>query len=443
MSSPRAFAVSLLLVCLVSTTALAAAPDVPIPTFNRDVMPIMEEHCQQCHRSGEIAPMPLTTYKEARPFAAAINEAVTLRKMPPWYADPHYGHFTNDISLSAHDIALLSAWAKNGAPEGDPKDLPPARQFTEGWNIRKPDMVLQMPAAFNVPARGAIDYQYVLIPGKFDKDVWVQMVEVRPDNRAVLHHVIAFVRPPNSKWLTGIKPGVPYVPTKEESDMSDAEFLVGYAPGMPPDAFPPGRAKLIRAGSDIIFQMHYTTNGHAGTDQTKIGIVFANAADVKQRVLTLAATNDKFEIPAGDSNYQAESEFEFGTDSRIVSLMPHMHLRGKDFEFKAIYPTGESQVLLRVPNYSFSWQLVYVPQGDIVVPKGTRIHCTAHYDNSANNPYNPDPSKRISWGDQSWDEMMIGFFDVAFDKNMAVKELFPPEKTEKAEAVAPKREGSR
>ena len=432
---------------VLAATIHAAAPDATAPTFNRDVMPIMQAHCQQCHRAGEIAPMPLTTYKEARPFAAAIKEAVALRKMPPWYADPHYGHFTNDTSLSPHDIAILTGWAKNGAPEGDPKDLPAARQFIEGWNIPKPDMVLQMPAPFSVPATGTIDYQYVLVPGKFDKDVWVQAAEVRPDNRAVLHHLIAFIRPKGSKWLAGIKPGIPYVPPKEESDMSDAEMLVGYAPGMPPDSFPAGRAKLVRAGSDIIFQMHYTTNGKPGTDQTKIGLAFANAADVKQRVLTLSATNDKFEIPPGDSNYQAESEFEFGTDTRIVSFMPHMHLRGKDFEFKAVYPTGESQVLLQVPNYSFSWQLVYVPQGDIAIPKGTKLHCIAHYDNSANNPYNPDPSKSITWGDQSWDEMMIGFFDVAFDKNMDVKELFPPEKPETdkpvAEAIPPKKDGTR
>ena len=434
-----------LLALVFAASLLRAAPDTATPTFNRDVMPILQAHCQECHRAGEIAPMPLTTYKEARPFAAAINEAVMLRKMPPWYADSHYGHFANDISLSAPEIAVLSAWAKGGAPEGDAKDLPAARQFTEGWRIRKPDMVLQMPAPFNVPASGTIDYQYVLVPGKFDHDVWVQMAEVRPDNRAVLHHVIAFIRPPKSKWLAGIKPGVPYVPPKEESDMSDSEFLVGYAPGMPPDAFPAGRAKLIPAGSDIIFQMHYTTNGHPGTDQTKIGLVFADSADVKERVLTLAAINDKFEIPAGDSNYRAESEFEFGTNSRIVSLMPHMHLRGKDFEFKAIYPTGESEVLLRVPNYSFSWQLIYLPQRDIEVPKGTKIHCVAHYDNSPNNPFNPDPSKRITWGDQSWDEMMIGFFDVAFDKNMPVKNLFPEKKEGKPVDVAamPKRGGAK
>jgi hypothetical protein len=431
------------LAVLAAGAVFAASPELSTPTFDRDVMPVLQAHCQQCHRAGEVAPMSLMTYREARPFAAAIKEAVTLRKMPPWYADPHYGHFANDISLSQHDIDLLVAWAKNGAPEGDAGDLPPARQFLEGWNIRKPDVVLEMPAAFHVPATGTIDYQYVLIPGKFDKDTWVQMAEVRPDNRAVLHHVIAWVRPPGSKWAASIKPGVPFVPSKEEADMSDAQFLVGYAPGMPPMMLPDGRAKLIKAGSDIIFQLHYTANGHAGADQTKIGLSFAKEDAVKERVLTLAATNEKFDIPPGDPNYQAESEFEFGTSTRVISLMPHMHLRGKDFEFKAIYPTGESEVLLRVPNYSFSWQLVYAPRTDLVIPKGTKLHCTAHYDNSPNNPYNPDPAKHIQWGDQSWDEMMIGFFDVAFDKGMDASKLFVEKKEEPAKTAAmPKKDSA-
>jgi hypothetical protein len=432
-----------LLLALTAASTFAASTNSSSPTFNRDVMPILQDHCQQCHRVGEIAPMPLMTYRETRPFAAAIKEAVALRKMPPWFADPHYGHFQNDRSLSQHDIDVLVDWAKNGAPEGNAKDLPPAREFVEGWNIRKPDVVLQMPAAFDVPASGTVEYQYILVPGHFDKDTWVQMAEVRPGNRAVLHHVIAFVRPAGSKWLASIKPGIPYVPTKDESDMRDAEFLVGYAPGLPPTMLPEGRAKLIKAGSDIIFQMHYTTNGHAGTDQTKIGLAFAKPEDVKERVYTLAATNSKFAIPPGDANYQAESEFEFGADTKIVDFLPHMHLRGKDFEYKAIYPTGESQMLLNVPKYSFSWQLVYVPQNDIVIPKGTKLHCTAHYDNSINNPNNPDATKEVKWGDQSWDEMMIGFFDVAFDKHTSVDKLFPEKKKDPVKtAEIPKKESA-
>lgn len=417
----------------------AAAPESGIPTFSRDVAPILQDHCQSCHRPGEIAPMSFMTYKQVRPFAAAIKEAVSLRKMPPWFADPHYGTFSNDRRLSERDIDTLVRWVKSGAAEGDPKDLPPPKHFIEGWNIKQPDMVLQMPATFQVPETGVLEYQYVLVPGKFDEDTWVQMAEVRPGNRAVLHHVIAFVRPPGSKWLASIKPGVPYVPTKEESEMSDAAFLVGYAPGVPAMTLAPGRAKLIKAGSDIIFQMHYTTNGHAGTDRTSIGLNIIDSATVKERVLTVAATTQDFAIPPNDPNYQVDAEIQFASDTKIVEMLPHMHLRGKDFEYKAIYPDGTTKTLLRVPHYSFSWQLTYIPENDITVPKGTTIHATAHYDNSANNPANPDPAKTVRYGDQSWEEMMFGFFDVAVAKDMDIRNLFPKPKEEQANtAVCPK-----
>jgi hypothetical protein len=418
---------------LFAAATLMAADSVP--TYTHDVAPILRANCETCHRAGEAAPMSLRTYKEVRPFAAAIKEAVALRKMPPWYADPHYGKFANDRSLSQHDIDTLVAWAKAGAPEGDPGDTPKPASFTDGWNIRNPDIVLEMPASFHVPATGAVEYQYILVPGKFTQDTWVQMSEVRPGNRTVLHHIIAFVRPPGSKWLKSIQPGIPYVPPKDESDMKGAEFLVGYAPGMPADVLPDGRAKLIKAGSDIIFQMHYTPNGKATTDQSKIGLSLAKVP-VTERVLTLAATTRDFAIPPGAPDYQVESEFEFGAATKIVSLMPHMHLRGKDFRFTAMYPTGETQTLLQVPNYSFSWQLVYYPTADLVVPKGTKLHCVAHYDNSANNRFNPDPTKEVHYGDQSWEEMMFGFFEVAVDKNLDISKLFVQHKKEAQAAPA-------
>ncbi len=411
----------------------AAAPGENSPTFTRDVAPILQDHCQSCHRAGEVAPMSLITYKEVRPFAAAIKQAVSLRKMPPWFADPHYGTFSNDRRLSQRDIDTLVTWAKSGALEGDPKDMPAPRHFLEGWNIKQPDIILQMPSAFSVPESGVLDYQYILVPGKFDKDVWVQMAEVRPGNRALLHHVIAFVRPPGSKWLAGIQPGVPFVPTKEKSETGSGALLVGYAPGMPAMTLAPGRAKLIKAGSDIIFQMHYTTNGHAGSDQTTIGLSVVPPDQVRERVLTVAATTKDFAIPPNDSNYQVDAELKFDSDTNIVQMMPHMHLRGKDFEFKATFPDGATKTLLRVPNYSFSWQLTYLPENDVFVPKGTVIHATAHYDNSVNNPANPDPAKTVKYGDQSWDEMMFGFFDVAVAKDMDLRKLFPP--AEKAETA--------
>ena len=423
-----------LLSVIISAVATAATPG-SIPTYDRDVAPIVQDHCQQCHRAGEIAPMSLMNYKEVRPYAAAMKEAVALRKMPPWFADPHYGHFANDRALSQPDIDTLVAWVNAGAPEGDAKDLPAPRTFVEGWNIDKPNLVLDMPAPFTVPPSGTIAYQYYIIPSHFERDTWVQMAEVRPGNRAVLHHVIAYIRPPGSKWLANIKPGFAYVPaSEEEGDMRDAEFLVGYAPGLPPTLLPEGRAKLIKAGSDIIFEMHYTANGHAATDKTTIGLKLVDDSAVKERVVTMLAADGAIAIPPGDSNYKAEADFKFGSDARIVALMPHMHLRGKDFEYTATYPTGETQTLLKVPHYSFSWQLAYIPTGDLVIPKGTNIHCTAHFDNSKNNPYNPDPTKKITWGQQSWDEMMIGFFDVAIDKHMDQDKLFSP-KEKKDEPV--------
>lgn len=281
-----------------------------------------------------------------------------------------------------------------------------------------------MPAKFEVPASGTIEYQYVLVPLNLTEDKWVQRAELRPGNRALVHHVIAYVRPPGSKWMADAKPGIPYVP-KQGGEKGENEFLVGYAPGMPPDILPPGRAKMLKKGSDIILQLHYTANGKPGSDQTTVGLIYATEP-VKERVYTIAATTNKFVIPPGDPNYEVDSSFEFGAETHVTQMMPHMHLRGKDFLFRAVYPTGEKQVLLSVPHYDFNWQLAYLPEHDVIMPKGSRIECVAHYDNSANNPNNPDATKEVRYGDQSWEEMMFGFFDVAVDANKDLRSILPP-----------------
>lgn len=407
--------------CLPGATKSSA----PTVTYNKDVAPIIQKSCQGCHRPGEAAPMSFVNYKDTRPWASAIKEAVLLKKMPPWFADPHYGKFSNDRSLSASEIQTLVSWAESGAPEGKSVSPPPP-PFVNGWNIGKPDAEFEMSAEYHVPASGTIDYQYILIPGNFTEDKWVQRAEVRPGNRALVHHVIAFIRPPGSQWMKNAQPGVPFVPRKG-GEGGAGEFLVGYAPGTVPEILEPGRAKLIKAGSDIIFQMHYTANGKEGLDRSKIGLIYATEP-VKERVYTIAATTNKFVIPPGDPNYKVESSFEFGNDAKVIAFLPHMHLRGKDFEYRAVYPTGEKEVLLSVPHYSFSWQLSYYPAKDLVMPKGTRIECTAHYDNSANNPNNPDSTKEVRYGDQSWEEMMFGFFDVALDANAELKNIFPERK---------------
>jgi hypothetical protein len=383
----------------------------------------------------------MLTYKETRPWAAAIKEAVKTRKMPPWFADPNYGKFTNGHTLSEADIRTITGWVDAKAPEGDPRDLPPPVQWVEGWQIGKPDLIIELPMRYDIPASGVIDYQHIIVPTGFTEDRWVQAAEVRPTHRAVVHHIIAFVREPQSNWFRAEKAGqffiAPQVKTKEEPDTSalPSDFLVGYAPGQPAEILQPGQAKLIKAGSDIVFQVHYTPNGTATWDQTKLGIVFAKAPP-KERVLTLSATNGTFKIPPGDPNYRVDSTFEVGTEVKLSGVHPHMHGRGKDFEYRLVYPTNETQTILKVPHYNWHWQNWYTLTDPIVLPKGTRIECTAHFDNSPNNPDNADPTKEVAWGEQSWDEMMVGFFNLTFDASTPVQRLFATGKN--AAAIASK-----
>jgi hypothetical protein len=412
---------------LLFACSLTAANSPPPVTFSKDVLPVLQKSCQGCHRPGEAVPFSLLTYEESRPWAKAMKEAVLLRKMPPWFADPQIGEFSNDRSLSQKDIATLAAWSDQGAPQGDPKDAPAPLQFLEGWRIPKPDVVIEMPIDFKVPASGILGLQHIVVPSGFTEDRWVQCAEVRPGNPALVHHIVVFTREPGSKWLNDAKPGVPFDPNskkhrRKKDDGVPGEGVAGYTPGAFPMQLPPGQAILIKAGSDIVFQMHYTTNGKPGTDRSRLGLVFAPGPP-KQRVSSLAAYNDDLKIPAGDPNYRVDSVFDLGAEVQLTSMQPHMHYRGKDFEFRAIYPNGETETLLRVINYKFNWQLSYDLAKPIVLPKGTRIQCTAHFDNSANNPSNPDPTMEVIWGDQSSDEMMIGFFGVAFDANLPLKSL--------------------
>ena len=427
--------------------AVAATAEKPA-TFNKDVLPVLQKNCQTCHRPGEVAPMSFLNYQETRPWAKAIKTAVLSKKMPPWFADAKYGHFQNQRALTEAEIKTLSSWADNGAPEGDAKDKPAPLQFTQGWNI-KPDITVEMPNTFEVPASGILEYQYIVVPTKFEKDTWISAAEVRPGNRAVMHHVIVYVRPPGSAYMKDAKPGIPYVPFQYERDangaairripqapapqpatgdaprppapaanpaagMASVELLTAYAPGLQAQRFDlpiAETAKLIPAGSDLVFQLHYTTNGKPGTDKTKVGLTVA-AQPPKYRHVTANATTMDFVIPPNDPNYETHSAVTFNEDARLVWLMPHMHVRGKDFLYKAVYPTGETDTLLNVPKYDFNWQIGYEEATPLVLPKGTRIECTAHHDNSANNPNNPNPNASVRWGDQTWEEMMMGFFGV-------------------------------
>ncbi len=420
------------LVIGIASAALAAAASTNSapPTFYKDVLPVLQKNCQNCHRPGEAGPMSFMSYESTRPWAKAIKTAVATKKMPPWFADPHYGKFENDRSLSQAEMQTLTAWVDAGAKAGEATDAPKPVEFTDGWGIPKPDVILSMPAAFAIPASGTVDYQYFIVPTNFKEDRYVQYAEARPSNRVLVHHIIAFVREPGSPWLKEAKPGIAFVPSRDSKDRGEGfggDFLAGYAPGTIPQSLKPGQAKLIKAGSDIVLQIHYTANGKTGTDTSRVALVFAKEKPT-QRVLTLASANGEFAIPAGDSNYRVESKIQLQEKATLISFLPHMHLRGKDFEYRAIYPTGETEKLLVVPHYSFSWQLTYNLEKPKVLPAGTVIECTAHFDNSANNAANPDATKVIHFGEQSWDEMMIGFFDVAVDVDTTPMDLLRPKK---------------
>jgi hypothetical protein len=387
--------------------------------------------------------MSLLTYHDVRPRAKAIRDAVLQKRMPPWFADAKHGRFANDRSLSKTDIATLVAWANGGALEGDAADLLPPRTFVDGWNIGYPDVVLQMPKAFHVPASGTINYRNIVIPAGFTEDRWVQMAEVRPGNREVVHHVIVFIREPGSEWLRWVKPGEPYEVRhlqagrlqqrgsqqgrrKVEEGVRDPEFLTSYVPGSIPMILKPGQAKLIKAGSDLVLELHYSANGKAGTDRTSVGLTFAKEPPMK-RVLTRRAMNWKFVIPAGAPNHRVDAELTLPHDATLLAMLPHMHARGKAVQYRAVYPTGESQTLLDVPRYNFKWQLAYYLEAPLLLPKGTRIKCTAHFDNSPNNPNNPDPTVEVRFGLQSWDEMMICYMDLALDASLNSELLFKQE----------------
>lgn len=365
-------------------------------TFSKDVAPIFYKNCMSCHRQGEIAPMSLVTYKEVRPWAKAIREKVVTRAMPPWHPDPSVGHWVNDRRMSQKEIDTVVKWVDAGAKEGNPKDLPPMPKYSSGWQIGEPDVIFHMPAEYTVPAQGEVAYQYFRVPTNFKEDRYVRAMEARAGNLAVVHHIVIYVREPGQK-------------RSKRLDLGEG-LLGALSPGQTPFIAQPGTAKLIKAGSELIFQLHYTPNGTETKDRSYVGLIFAKEP-VKKVITTAAAFDVRFVIPPGAPNHEVKASYEFEQDSQIISFMPHMHLRGKDITYKATYPDGRSETLLYIPRYNFNWQVYYYPKRALDMPKGTRIEVVAHYDNSANNRLNPDPAKEVRFGEQTWDEMMNGFFD--------------------------------
>lgn len=388
-------AASLWIASLAALPAIGATTT-PAPTFHKDVEPILQKRCQMCHRAGEAAPMALMTYEQARPWAKAIRMSVITGKMPPWTADPHYGKFTNDLSLSPAEKQTLVAWVDGGALEGNEADAPKPAAFTEGWRIPKPDVVFEMPEEFEVPAKGVIDYQYIPVATHFTEDKWVQMAEVRPGDRSLVHHSIVVI--------------------DDGTGVNNEEYLAGYAPGSEPQMWRPGEARLVKAGSTLVFQMHYAATGKAGRDRTKIGLVFAKKP-VTERVVAMQVMDPMLAIPPGNGNFRVDASLTMKHAVKLAGMRAHMHLRGKSFQFRAVYPNGDTEILLDIPKYDFNWQPYYYLETPKLLPAGTRIECTAYFDNSANNPFNPDPAALVRWGPQTWDEMMIGWVDIEVPVN--------------------------
>lgn len=363
-------------------------------TYSNQIARLLQNRCIACHRPGQIAPFPLTSFDEVVGWAETIREVVQEERMPPWFANPAYGHFANDARLSDEEKRSLAAWVEGGCPEGDPAQLPEPRQFTDGWQIPEPDQVIYVQdKPVTVQAEGVVAYQYFVVDPGFTEDRWVKAAEARPDNRSVVHHIVVFFVAPGER-LRGLNRGA----------------LIGYAPGMPPSRYPEGAALLVPAGARLVFQVHYTPNGSEQQDRSCVGLVFADPASVRERIQGGAAPNRFFEIPAGADNYEVKSEHRFKEAVRLLTLTPHMHLRGKSFRYEAEYPDGCREILLDIPHYDFNWQLRYHLAEPKLLPAGTRLLCTAHFDNSPNNLANPDPTKPVRWGDQTWEEMMIGYF---------------------------------
>jgi len=429
------------------TSSFPVSSDTPV-TFNKDVLPILQTNCQSCHRPGAVAPMSFLTYESTRPWAKAMKAAVLSKRMPPWFADPHYGGWRNEPKLTQADINTISTWVDSGAREGDQRDMPPALQWTEGWRI-DPDVIVRMPERYKVAAKGEGEIKQFTVPNPFKEDTWVSSIEIRPGDPSVVHHVIVQIpeQDPVAMTLAAVKGAVPAVFKKVVSNVDGVpvnrqdgggaygqdrrlELLTGrgsfttmeavYAPGSQPLDFRfMNSAKLIRGGSEIRIEVHYTPNGKETWDQTMVGFTLANAP-AQRRFVIMAPEHlidQRKPIPAGEANWETSGELTFNQAADLVWFMPHMHLRGKDMTFRLIYPNGREETVLRA-RFNFHWQLSYEVDEPIRVPKGTRMVVTAHHDNSANNPLNPTPDKMVGWGEMTGEEMMLPWFGVVVDRDV-------------------------
>lgn len=406
-------------------------------TYSNQIARIFQDHCLECHRPGRIGPFEMTSYDDVVGWGEMIREVVEQKRMPPWHANPLHGQFVNDMSLSKKEEQLIATWVENGCPEGDPSDLPAPKEFFEGWVIGEPDQIVYMrDEPIEVPAEGVIDYYHFVVDPGWTEDKWIMAAEAKPGSLETVHHILVLVAPPgltqsdlnnrrrdgergrddrgNRRGRSGRDGGGR---ERRGGGIGGGNLISGYAPGMNPMLNTDGTTAMhVKAGSKLVFQVHYTPNGTPHTDRSYVGLKFADPEKVEYVARSTSIMNPFFNIPPGASDYQATAKTTFEHDTLIVNMTPHMHTRGKAFRYEATYPNGEKEILLDVPSYDFNWQTTYNLKEPKLMPKGTTLLCTAHWDNSEDNLSNPDPSKRVSWGDQTWEEMMIGFYVEVFPK---------------------------
>jgi peroxiredoxin len=387
-------------------------------TFTKHVSRILNKRCVECHRDGEIAPFSLSDYDEVVGWSEMIREVVDEERMPPWHANPEHGEFVNDCRLSNEEKETIFTWVDNGSPEGDPADLPEPPKFAEGWTAGEPDQIVYMSEQpYEVPAEGTVEYQFYTVDPGWTEDKWIKVAEARPENRTIVHHILCFIM--------------------SESGIADLDngVMIGWAPGTPARIFDSNTAIHVPAGSKILFQLHYTPNGTPQKDRSFVGFQFADPEEIEYLASGSTASAGDFVIPAGDSNHAVRSEYVFERDQLLLSMLPHMHLRGKSFRYTAHYPDGKQEILLDVPRYDFNWQLRYELKEPKLMKKGTEIRCVAHFDNSEENMTNPDPSIDVTWGDQTWEEMMIGFFTTREVEKVSLEQLTKKSEEARKEAA--------